>query len=404
MITRTTKIQLLIFAIVTVIGATIVGGRYAEVDRIFVQRTYPVKVDLKDSGGIFAGAEVTYRGIPVGKVGALEYTATGVRARLDIEKSAPKMSQDAVAIVANKSAVGEQFMDLQPRSNSGPYLQAGSTIPVSNTVVPLDATKLLIDVGDLVDSVDVKSLQTVINEVGIAFAGYGTDLSTIIDSFTSFIREANRNFPETQSLIRGSGTVLQTLVDKDDEFETLTENLTKLTDTLVDKDKDVRKLLNKGPGSAKELREVVQENSSDLESTFHSLADFTAVLNKRWKSIEALSILFPFVIDGSFAATVPARPRPGEWDGAIGLQFLQPGQTQSQVCLYEQGGSNAAKYRARRAPDVLTTLPVKAYDCANPAKVAMSPGKTEYNFNRSVMAPATGEDDLKWLLLGTASN
>lgn len=404
MITRTTKIQLLIFAIVTVIGATIVGGRYAEIDRLVVQRTYPVKVELNDSGGIFAGAEVTYRGIPVGKIGALEYSANGIRATLDIEKSAPKISADTIAVVANKSAIGEQFMDLQPRSNLGPYLQAGSTITAANTIVPLDATRLLIDVGDLVDSVDVKSLQTVINEVGIAFAGYGTDLSNIIDSMTSFVRAANENFPATQSLIRGSGTVLQTLVDKDNEFATLSKNLTKLTGTLVDKDKDVRKLLSKGPGSAKELREVVAENSSDLTSTFHSLANVTAVLDKRWKTIEVLSIIFPLTVDGAYGLPVPSANTSGEEDAAIGLQILQPGQTASQVCLYSQGGSNASGYRQRRSPADLTTAPIKHYDCDNDGKVAMNPGKTLYNFNRSVTAPATGEDAWKWLLLGTASN
>ena len=96
--------------------------------------------------------------------------------------------------------------------------------------------------------------------------------------------------------------------------------------------------------------------------------------------------------------------RAGEKDAAIGLQILQPGQTASQNCLYSQGGSNAAGYRARRAPDVLTTLPVNHYDCKNPDKVAMNPGRTLYNFNRAVTAPATGEDTWKWLLLGTASN
>jgi phospholipid/cholesterol/gamma-HCH transport system substrate-binding protein len=404
MISRTTKIQLVIFAIVTVIGATIVGGKYAQVDRLVVQRTYPVKVELKNSGGIFAGAEVTYRGIPVGKVGSMEYTANGVRATLEIEKSAPKISQDTVAVVANKSAIGEQFMDLQPRGNSAPYLQAGSTIASANTVVPLDATKLLIDVGDLVDSVDVTSLQTLINEVGVAFAGYGQDLSVIIDTFSSFIRSANQNFPATQSLIRNSGTVLQTLVDKDDEFSTLTDNLTKLTGTLVDKDKDIRKLLNKGPGAEKELAGLVDENSSDLTSTFHSLADVTAVLNHRWKSIETLSILFPLIVDGAFAYVQdsPDPTRQGMSDGRIGLIILQPGETKKEVCKFQFGGSDAAGYRKLRDPDELEALPVKHYDCLNDNKVAFNPRKTKYNFNRS--APGTGKEPATWLLLGTTSN
>ena len=97
MITRLTKIQLIIFAIVTVLGGAFVGGRYANIDRLFVDRSYPVTADFKDSGGIFAGAEVTYRGIAVGKVGRLEFTDSGVRATLDIENDAPKISDDVKA-------------------------------------------------------------------------------------------------------------------------------------------------------------------------------------------------------------------------------------------------------------------------------------------------------------------
>jgi len=407
MITTTTKIQLLIFAIVTVIGATIVGGRYAEIDRLVVDRTYPVKVELKDSGGIFAGAEVTYRGVVVGKVASMEYTQAGVRATLNIEKNAPKMSEDTVAVVANKSAIGEQFMDLQPRTNRGPYLHAGSTIPVSDTVVPLDATRLLIDVGAFVESVDTESLQTLVSEVGIAFAGYGRDLAVIIDSFSSFIKQANQSFPETQSLIRGSRTVLDTLVDKRGQFADFTEDFTDLTETLVDEDDSVRELLDEGPDSTKVVRELIEENSDDLVSIFHSLADVTKVFDRRWKSLEVLTILFMAQVDGGFAAVIPSTDpkRAGLWDGRIPVIVTDtmPGQYESTTCLYQYGGSDAAGYRAIRPPDDLTNAPVKHYDCLNDDKVPFNARKTEYNYDRAVVAPATGEDSWKWLLVGTAS-
>lgn len=408
MITTTTKIQLLIFAIVTVIGATIVGGRYAEVDRLVVDRTYPVNVELKDSGGIFAGAEVTYRGVVVGKVASMQYTPAGVRAVLKIENNAPKMSQDTVAVVANKSAIGEQFLDIQPRSNSAPYLRAGSTIPVSDTVVPLDATRLLIDVGDLVDSVDTKSLQTLVSEVGIAFAGYGQDLGVIIDSFESFIQQATRSFPETQSLIRGSRTVLETLVDKRGQFADLTENFNDLTETLVDEDDSVRDLLDDGPDAAKVVREVVEENSDDLVSLFNSLNTVTTTLDTRWKSLEVLTLLFMLQVDGGFAAVVPSTDpkRDGLFDGRIPVIVTDtlPGQYESTMCLHQYGGSDAEGYRAVRPPDELENAPVEHYDCLNDDKVPFNPRKTEYNYDRAVVAPPRGEDSWKWLLLGTASN
>ena len=35
---------------------------------------------------------------------------------------------DVVAVVANRSAIGEQYVDLQPQNDTGPYLRDGSTI------------------------------------------------------------------------------------------------------------------------------------------------------------------------------------------------------------------------------------------------------------------------------------
>lgn len=171
MITRLTKIQLVIFAIVTVLGGAFVGGRYAQLDRLVVDRSFPITAQFSDSGGIFAGAQVTYRGIPVGKVGKLTFKDDGVQATLDIENSAPKIPKDVLAVVANKSAIGEQFVDLQPRTTSGPYLAEGSAISLTDTRIPIDTTTLLVDVNNLVKSVNTDNLRTVVDELGQASRG-----------------------------------------------------------------------------------------------------------------------------------------------------------------------------------------------------------------------------------------
>ena len=56
------------------------------VRRLLGATTYPVHVQLADSGGIFTGADVTYRGVSVGRVGPLTLTATGVDVQLDIDR------------------------------------------------------------------------------------------------------------------------------------------------------------------------------------------------------------------------------------------------------------------------------------------------------------------------------
>jgi len=412
MITRLTKIQLMIFAIVTVLGGAFVGGRYANIDRLFVDRSYPVTADFKDSGGIFAGAEVTYRGIAVGKVGRLEFTDSGVRATLDIENNAPKISDDVKALVANKSAIGEQFVDLQPQSNSSPFLRSGSNIPLSRTNVPIDTTKILLDASAFVSSVDTESLKTLINELGLAFAGNGRDLTIIIDTMTSFIQTADDNFEVTRSLIRGSSSVLQTLVDKRGQFSSFTSDLALLSDTLVRSDKDIRRLFDEGTSSARLVKDVVRENNKNLQSIFNDLNTVTASVDEFHKGIEVISILFPYLIHGSFTAT--SETEPGNWAGRIGL-VLDPNQ-KTQACLFENGGADAAGYRDIRPPDDLEDLPTDlGRDCLNDQKVPLNPRFVEFYKNgggaithpfheRAAVASAPGKDSWKWLLLGPASS
>ena len=68
MITRRTRVQLVVFVLITLVGVSSVGARYARLDPMFVDTAYTVVAHFEDSGGIFAGAEVSYRGVRVGLI------------------------------------------------------------------------------------------------------------------------------------------------------------------------------------------------------------------------------------------------------------------------------------------------------------------------------------------------
>ena len=69
MITKRTKVQLMVFALITMVGVAYVGATYARLDRLLFDDSYRVVAHFEDSGGIFAGAGVSYRGVTVGQVG-----------------------------------------------------------------------------------------------------------------------------------------------------------------------------------------------------------------------------------------------------------------------------------------------------------------------------------------------
>ena len=197
MITSRTKKQLLVFVFITLVGVSYVGARYARLDRLFYDSSYLVHAHFPDSGGIFVGGEVTYRGVGVGEVSDMELTKTGVDVVLSIDKSQDKIPADTLALVGNKSAVGEQYVDLEPRRDGGPYLKDKSVLAPGNTQVPVSTTEILTNLDKLVNSVPQGSLRTVVSELGAGFKGTGSALGQIIDTSNQFIAAANQNFDVT---------------------------------------------------------------------------------------------------------------------------------------------------------------------------------------------------------------
>jgi phospholipid/cholesterol/gamma-HCH transport system substrate-binding protein len=174
MLTLGTRLKNIAFLIIGVLVIGYIGVRYADLGRLVGLRGYyVVRLDLAQTGGLFPGSDVTYRGVSVGRVGDLHLTATGVRADLHINDSAPKIPSDLQAVVANLSAVGEEYVDLRPSRGGRPYLAGGSHIPQSATQVPPSVTNLLTDVNSLAASVPLDSLRTVVDELGQTFPGAG---------------------------------------------------------------------------------------------------------------------------------------------------------------------------------------------------------------------------------------
>jgi len=316
-ITRTVRVQLMVFLLITVLGVAYVGGKYAQIDKLLFDDDYTVSASFAESGGIFSGAEVTYRGQPVGRVGELRLLPDGVEVDLDIEKGV-KIPNDLLAVVANRSAIGEQYVDLQPRRESGPYLQDDSRIDREDTAIPIDTTELLLNLDQLVNSVDKESLRTTVRELGAALKGRGTDLQRIIDSSGTLIDEADANILQTIKLINDGDTVLATQVASGDAIKTWAKNLALLSDTLVSSDANLRQVIDQGSGASEQVTALISENRADIAVLLGNLLTVSELTAVRLDAVEQLLVVYPAVSMGGYV--VPAKDKAtGHYDAHFGL-------------------------------------------------------------------------------------
>ncbi|MER5179412.1 MlaD family protein [Streptomyces sp. NPDC002896] len=300
MITRTVKAQLIAFATVTAVGVSYVGSQYTGLGDSLLGSGYTVRADFADSGGIFPGAEVTYRGVPVGRVGELRLSGDdGVSVALKLDDGT-RIPANTLAVVANRSAVGEQYVDLQPRGSGGPYLLDGSTIHRSDTRVPLPTTDLILSLDRLVNSVGRDDLRVTVDELGEAFAGTGPNLSRLVDSGNKLVESASDSLPETISLIEDSRKVLKTQADQGSSIKSFSRDLADLTGELKKSDGDLRKLIGNTPPAAEEVNSLLKSTRPDLPVLLANLISGGQVTLARLPGVEQALVTFPVVVAGSY--------------------------------------------------------------------------------------------------------
>ncbi|MFP5019787.1 MCE family protein [Pseudonocardia phyllosphaerae] len=313
MITRTTKIQLVGLLLVSLIGVGYAGFRYAGLDRLFGATTYPVTMQLADSGGIFTGADVAYRGVSVGRVGPLTLTADGVDVELDINNDAPEIPSDARAVVGNLSPIGEQYVDLRPETGTAPPLEAGAVVPRERTTVPVPIESLLTNLDQLVSTVPLDNLRTVVSELGQSFEGTAQPLQQLLDTGGQFTRTATAALPQTTALLADARPVLTTQNDVAPQFKDFSRGLKLLSEQLERSDPDLRRIIDDGPKAGDQLSALIRESGPGLGESIANLRSTTELLEPRQAGLRQILVTYPGLV------AVAPKVVPGDGTAHLGL-------------------------------------------------------------------------------------
>lgn len=297
------RFRLLAFLVIGLLAVGQAGARYAGLFEIVRPTTFAIDVHLPESGGLFDRAEVTFRGVTVGRVSKLEFRRSGVIAHLAIDKKW-RIPRDLQAEVHNRSAVGEQYLDLVPQSDGGPFLSAGEQVGSDRTMLPVSDEELLVTLDDFLKSIDTDDLATVVHELGTAFGGSAADLETLIDGGAVLIQRANESLPETKTLLTTTGVVLRTQQNQAQIIATYLGDLSEASQVIHVHDGDLRSILHHGSGAAAQTALLLEGIAPDLRVLLTHLTDLSGIASQRVNSIEETLVAIPYALA---SAQTPGR-------------------------------------------------------------------------------------------------
>ncbi len=263
-----------------------------------VQTRYTINVTFAESGGVFTGQEVTYRGVTIGRVGELKVVREGVRISLIIEQTFDEIPKDGTkARVMFKSAVGEQFIDLLPTKSSGPYLQERDEIPISATQLPVQQEDLLRLLDQVLSGIPPKAIGNLVDVLGEGLGGRGDDLHAAfaaLDPLTETLANRTREVND----LAVNGDKLGTAFDAtSSEFVTGMKGVGASVSALGRGADGLERLLDSGAEYLPDLGNLIATRKVQLNTTIANLAEITRISADHLQSVADTLDWLPLFLD-----------------------------------------------------------------------------------------------------------
>jgi phospholipid/cholesterol/gamma-HCH transport system substrate-binding protein len=321
MLTRRIKIQIAVFSVIALVVVSVVFCGYLKVQNSYlgVDR-YMVTVELPEAGGLYEGGNVTYRGVPIGRVQTLRLTNTGAEVKLRLDSNIEIPATGVTAEVHSVSAVGEQYIALSPHIGTGPKLKNGDVIPVNRAQVPPDINALLAATNRGLNAIPHDNLKTVVDESYLAFGGLGPELSRLFKGTATLAVDARKNLDALTTLIDQTKPVFDSQIKSSNSVQAWAANLATITKELQTSDASVQGFIRNGAPAAAETRQLFDRLQPTLPIVLANLVSVADVAVAYRADLEQLLVILPYATAAEQATVLPQRGTKQSYQG-LNLSF-----------------------------------------------------------------------------------
>jgi phospholipid/cholesterol/gamma-HCH transport system substrate-binding protein len=322
MLTRFIKRQLVLFGILTAVALLVLGVYYLRIPSLVGIGQYQLKAELPASGGLYPTSNVTYRGITIGKVTAVEPTEKGAEATMSID-SQFKIPLDASANVHSVSAVGEQYLDLVSEGKAHGFFSPGQTM--TKGTVPSEIGPALDTANRGLTVLPTDKIGQLLDETAESVGGLGPALQRLVDSTQAIVSDFKTNINQVDDIIQNSAPILDSQAVSSNAIERWAHNLNVLGGEAAGQDAHVKSVLTQAAPTADQLNSVFSGVRESLPQTLANLEIVIDMLKRYHPGVEQTLVFLPQL--GSIVQAISApyeKDRMAALDLTLAINYPAP--------------------------------------------------------------------------------
>jgi phospholipid/cholesterol/gamma-HCH transport system substrate-binding protein len=244
--TRSDLVKLVIFMVVTTLATSVL---VVLIGNLNFEKSHTYKAIFADATGVVKGDDIRVAGVKVGSVKNVQIVdRTKAKVTFTVRK-ATAVTRSSTATIRYRNLVGQRYISVTQGVGDTSQLPDGSTIPLSRTQPALDLTTLFNGFKPLFAALTPADVNRLSYEIIQVFQGEGSNL---------------------EGLLRNTGSVTQTLADRDQLIGDVITNLNTVLQTIGDRDQELSSLIT-------QLRDFVGGLDQDKESILNSLDAVSAL-------------------------------------------------------------------------------------------------------------------------------
>ena len=214
----------------------------------FAPEGYRVKVPFNEATQLAVESDVRISNVSVGRVKKIELEEEEgenrdlALATIEIDEDYAPIPEDTLAMLRQKTLLGETYVELTQGSKDAPKLEEGGSLPAAQVAesVQLD------EIFRTFDEPTRAAFQTWMQQAALAFAGRGSDVSAALANLEPLAEDANKLLRvldtqevAVQQFVKNTGVVFGALSERQGQLRGLIQNASTVFATTAQRNQDI---------------------------------------------------------------------------------------------------------------------------------------------------------------------